>query len=248
MSRLHTLLLSAVAWVGFALVTVWMMAFLADLGVPRTVDGPPRVGTAAAVATDLGLLLLFAAQHSVMARRGFKARVRVPAALERSLFVVATDLVLVVLLACWQPFGGRVWQVGGPAAAGLWLVYAAGWVMAVAATFAVDHLELMGLRQAGWFSRSSVPSASGLQMTGVHAFVRHPLMTGLLVTVWVTPHLGASHLLFAVGASSYVWIGVRFEERDLRRTFGPGYDVYASRVPAIFPRLTARRTDSSASG
>lgn len=238
--QIIVLFLSALGWVGFTLVTIWTIGFLADVGVPRTVDGSHRVSATCAIATDLGLLLLFAAQHSVMARRGFKTRLRVPAVLERSVYVIATDLVLALLLACWQPFGGQVWQVDGPTSGGFWLLFAAGWVLAVAATFSVDHYELAGLRQAGWLTRSSTPSAGGLQVSGLHAFVRHPLMTGLLVAVWATPHLGASHLLFALGASSYIWIGTRFEERDLRRAFGPAYDDYASRVPAVLPRLTAR--------
>ncbi|MCV2392966.1 isoprenylcysteine carboxylmethyltransferase family protein [Actinotalea sp. M2MS4P-6] len=237
MPRLLLRVVPALGWVGFAFVTVWTMVFLTGRGLPRTVDGPHRVGTTAAVATDLGLLLLFAVQHTVMARRGFKARLRIPPALERSAYVLATDVVLAVLLVCWQPFGGRIWHVEGPPAAGLWLLYAAGCVLAIAATFAVDHYELMGLRQAGWFTRSGASSVDALHVGGLHALVRHPLMTGLLVTVWATPSMGASHLLYASGASLYIWIGTWFEERDLRRAFGTAYDAYAARVPAIVPRL-----------
>jgi methanethiol S-methyltransferase len=106
-------------------------------------------------------------------------------------------------------------------------------VLASAATFAVDHLDLLGLRQAGWApTRPSVPE---LSVGGLYALVRHPLMTGLLLAFWATPHLGASHLLFAVAATGYVAVGIRFEERDLRRTFGPAYDEYAARVPALVP-------------
>ena len=119
--------------------------------VPRTVDGPVRSTTSRALAIDLALLLLFAVQHSVMARQQVKAwlRRRIPAALERTAYVLATDACLVLLLVLWQPWGGQVWHVGGPAAVALWVLCGAGWVLAVASTFAVDHLELTGLRQAG---------------------------------------------------------------------------------------------------
>jgi methanethiol S-methyltransferase len=233
------LLLSALGWAGFNGVMLWTVAFLADVVVPRTVDGQHRVGWPAAVAVDLALLLLFAVQHSVMARPGVKAvlRRRVPAALERTTYVLATDLCLVLLLALWEPFGGDVWSVHGAAAVALWILCGVGWTLAIVATFAVDHLELTGLRQAGWAAARRYAPAGELEVAGLYAVVRHPLMTGLLLAFWATPHLGASHLLFATAASAYIAVGVRFEERDLRRTFGSAYDAYAARVPALVPRI-----------
>lgn len=215
------------------------MLFLADTGVPRTVDGHARMTTATAVLCDLALLSVFAVQHSVMARRRFKSRLRrrVPASLERTGYVLATDLVLALVLVCWQPFGGVVWRVEGPGAAVLWTLYAAGWLLAYTATFAVDHYQLMGLRQAGWCAQSAGSSTLDLRVTGLHRVVRHPLMTGLLVAFWATPHMGASHLLFAATASVYIAVGIRCEERDLRRDFGAHYDEYAARVPAVLPRV-----------
>ena len=242
-SRPISLLLSALGWVSFLVVVLWTIGFLAGVGVASTVDGPARTTPGVAVATDLGLLALFAVQHSVMARRAVKVWLRrwVPASLERTTFVLATNLCLVVLLVLWQPWGGQVWDVSGPAAMVLWSLFAGGWILAIAATFAVDHLELTGLRQAGWGrSGASAPSAE-LETGGLYAFVRHPLLTGMLLAFWATPQMGASHLLFAVGATAYIAVGVRFEERDLRRSFGAAYDDYAARVPALVPRLPGRR-------
>ncbi len=235
--------MSALGWAGFIVVTAWTMAFLADVVVPRTVDGTPRVGAAAAVATDLSLLLLFAVQHTVMARQRFKTwlRRRVPASFERATYVLATDVALTMLLVFWQPFGGRVWHVDGPFSEVLWALYAGGWALSIGATFAVDHLELVGLRQAGWAVGSRNRAPRGLQVAGLHAFVRHPLMTGLILCVWVTPSMGVSHLLYAAGASAYIAVGIRFEERDLRRTFGAAYDDYAARVGAVLPRPSTWR-------
>jgi protein-S-isoprenylcysteine O-methyltransferase Ste14 len=239
------LVLSALGWLGFLLVVVWTTAFLADVVVPRTVDGASRTTTPVAVTTDLGLLLLFAVQHSVMARTEVKAwlRRRVPAELERTSYVLATDVCLILLLVLWQPWGGWLWHVDGAAAVLLWVLCATGWVLAIASTFAVDHLELVGLRQTGW-APAKPAIDGGLQVHGLHAFVRHPLMTGLLLAFWATPHLGASHLLFALCASAYIAVGISFEERDLHRTFGTSYEDYASRVPALLPGLPTRRSRS----
>jgi protein-S-isoprenylcysteine O-methyltransferase Ste14 len=237
------LFIAAAAWLGFNAITVWTMAFLADVVISRTVDGPSRIATHWAISIDLALLLLFAAQHSVMARRSVKSWLsqRMPAALERTTYVWATNICLALQLVLWQPWGGEIWHVHGAAAFVLWTLCAAGWILAIASTFAVDHLELIGLRQAGWAQPGGTGANSGLQVGGLHAIVRHPLMTGLLLAFWATPHMGASHLIFALASTGYVAVGVRFEERDLRRTFGAPYDEYASRVPSLIPRASRPR-------
>jgi protein-S-isoprenylcysteine O-methyltransferase Ste14 len=232
---------SALGWVGFNVVMLWAVVFLADAVLPRTVDAPHRVGAAPAAAVDLTLLLLFAVQHSVMARRSVKAWLRrwVPAPLERTAYVLATDACLALLFLLWQPFGGQVWDVGGAGAVVLWSLCAAGWTLALAATYAVDQPALMGLRQAGW-GRPPEPVET-LETGGMYAVVRHPLMTGLLLAFWATPSMGAAHLLFALAASGYVAVGVAFEERDLRRSFGVAYETYAARVPSVVPGLRLGR-------
>lgn len=249
-SRLVSLFLSALAWVGFVVVVLWTVGFLAGVVVPRTVDGPARTTTGFAVAADLGLLALFAVQHSVMARREVKSWLRqwIPASLERTMFVLATDVCLVLLLLLWQPWGSQVWHVDGPGAAALWSLCSAGWLLAIAATFAVDHLELTGLRQAGWAASLTSAPVMELQTSGLYAVVRHPLLTGLVLAFWATPQMGASHLLFALASTAYVVVGMRFEERDLRRSFGASYDAYAVQVPALVPRVPIRRRPVSIAG
>jgi len=236
------LLISAAGWIGFNAITVWTIAFLTDAVLPRTVDGPPRTTTGRAITLDTALLALFAVQHSVMARRSAKAQLSrwVPAELERTTYVLATNACLALQLALWQPWGGEVWHLHGPAAVALWLLCGAGWLLAIASTFAVDHLELVGLRQAGW-ARPRVADG-GLQVGGLHAVVRHPLMTGLLLAFWATPHMGASHLMFAIASTGYIALGIRYEERDLRRTFGTSYEEYARRVPSLIPAPQRHRT------
>ncbi len=231
------LFLSAVAWAGFIVVTLWTVpSSRAESSLGPWTGRRARTPRPRSRSTWHSCSL-FAVQHSAMARPQVKAwlRRRIPAALERTSYVLATDICLVLLLVLWQPWGGQVWHVQGTASLVLWSLCAAGWLLAITATFAVDHLELTGLHQAGWAAPREAPRSNELEVGGLHAIVRHPLMTGLLLAFWATPQMGASHILFAVAGTGYIAIGIRFEERDLRRTFGAAYDAYAARVPGLLP-------------
>ena len=236
------LTLSAVAYAGFAVVVVWTVAFLAGVAVPITVDAPVRSAPGPSIAIDVGLALVFAVQHSAMARSPVKRALRrwIPPDLERAVFVMATVVCLTLLLMLWQPVAGWVWEVDGAAAVALWTACAAGWALALLSTFVVDHLEFIGLRQAGWRNPSGRTAAPLLVEDGVYGLVRHPMMTGLLVAFWCTPRMSVGHLLFAGSASLYIAVGVRLEERDLVHEIGPDYRRYARRVPALVPRLRQR--------
>ena len=236
---------SAAAYLFFLAVLLYSAGFLNDLVVPKGVDGPAGP-VPAAVAVDLGLLLLFAVQHSVMARPAFKrawTRV-VPAAAERSVYVLAASAVLALLYWQWRPVAGDAWRTGGALAAVILALYFAGWGLVVASTWMIDHFDLFGLRQAylHWSGRPYSP----LQFTARAAYglVRHPMMTGLLVAFWAAPVMTWGHLLFAAAASGYVLVGIHFEERDLRRELGPPYEEYARQVPMLLP-LPQRREDAA---
>jgi len=62
------------------------------------------------------------------------------------------------------------------------------------------------------------------------------MMLGLLLAFWATPDMTASHLFFAAVGTLYIAVGVRFEERGLRRELGRAYQEYTRRVPAVIPR------------
>jgi methanethiol S-methyltransferase len=159
----------------------------------------------------------------------------VPVPAERATFVLAASGALALLFWLWRPVAGTAWSVSGPPAALLLAAYAAGWALAIGATFAIDHLDLFGLRQALAFARGIEYRPPAFKERGLHRLVRHPLMAGFLVVFWATPRMTAGHLLFAAAATAYILAGTALEERDLRAALGDAYRSYARRVPALLP-------------
>src|SRR5689334_23147486 len=190
---------AVVVYLLFLVVLCYAAGFFAGFGVPKGIDQGSRAGGPAAVAVDLLLLLLFAVQHTVMARPWFKRRWTriVPEPAERTTFVLAASLVLALLFWLWRPIGGTVWSLSGPAAGTLWAVYTAGWAAAVISTFVVSHCDLFGLRQAWLHARRVRYSPPPFTDRGVYGRIRHPLMTGFLVVLWSAPVMTAGHMLFA---------------------------------------------------
>jgi protein-S-isoprenylcysteine O-methyltransferase Ste14 len=231
---------SACAYAAFLAASLWGVLFLADRGPVPTVDST-RTGPAwLAVLVDLGLWLVFGLHHSVMARARVKQWLTrfLPERVERSTYVLTVSLALGLVFWQWRALPATIWRIHTqPWVALAWIVFGAGWGIAIAATYMIDHWEFLGLRQAGWLS-SRPESPASVSRRWLYAWTRHPMMVGLLVAFWATPVMTAGHLLFAVAASGYIAIGVHFEERDLRRQFESAYDDYARRVPRFVPGLT----------
>jgi protein-S-isoprenylcysteine O-methyltransferase Ste14 len=227
----------------FLAVLGYAAGFFAGLGVPKGIDQGPRAAVPVAVAIDLLLLLLFAVQHTVMARPWFKRRWTriVPAPAERASFVLAASLVLALLFWLWRPVRPIVWSLPGQSADVLWAVYAAGWAIAVSSTFAVSHADLFGLRQAWLHARRVRYSPPPFTERGLYGRIRHPLMAGFVVIFWSAPVMTAGHVLFAAAATGYILAGIAFEEHDLIQGLGGTYAAYRVGVPALIPRPWLRR-------
>lgn len=228
------------SYLSFLAVSLYSVAFLADVLVPRTVDsGGPTTGTGAAVLIDAVLLSLFALQHSVMARPGFKRwwTKLVPQHVERATYVFATSAVLALIYWQWRPVPTELWDVTSPGwRAAIWAVYGIGWFWVVLMTFAFDHLDLLGLRQVARYFRGLGEKAPSFALPLSHRLVRHPMMTGFFTAFLVTPTMTVGHLVFALLGSGYILGAVRLEERDLATAL-PEYAGYAAVTPRFVPRL-----------
>jgi protein-S-isoprenylcysteine O-methyltransferase Ste14 len=227
------------------LVTYALMAgFVGGFEVVWSIDAPPAGASVAQVlAVDLGLLLLFAAQHSIMARPGFKrlwTRL-VPEPIERSTYVLISSVLLLALMALWQPIGGTAWSIEHPIGRVLaWTLFGAGWLMVPLVSLMIDHFDLFGTRQV-WLHRQGRPyEPPPFRVRALYRSIRHPLYVGWALAFWATPTMSLGHLLFASALTLYMALAVRFEERDLVRHFGQVYEDYRARVPMFVPRISAR--------
>jgi protein-S-isoprenylcysteine O-methyltransferase Ste14 len=234
-----------VAYVAFVATLTYLVGFLAGAVVPKGVDDGARGPTVVALAVDVGLLALFAGQHSVMARPWFKrwwTRL-VPTAIERSTYVLAASAVLALVMWQWRPLPDEVWSVrSGEGRALVWTVYLGGWGLALLSTFLIGHFDLFGVRQVlhRWRQRRYLEPE--FREPWLYRLIRHPLLLGFLIAFWAAPDMSAGRLLFAVVTSGYILAGARFEEHDLDHQLGESYRRYRQRVPGFIPLAGRKAT------
>jgi methanethiol S-methyltransferase len=250
-ARLAILLYALVSYAVFTVSFLYALGFVGNYVVPKTIDksidmpigvgGPANLGEA--IVVNLLLMSLFAIQHSVMARPGFKRwwGQFLPLACQRSTYVLLSSLILLLLFWQWRPIPAPIWQTSGIAAWLLIGLHWLGWLIAFAATHMIDHFDLFGLRQAFAALRGAEISGQSFRTPLLYKIVRHPIMLGFLLAFWATPEMTAGHLLFAIANTAYILLALQFEERDLIAEFGMTYQQYRRRVPMLVPRLFTRR-------
>lgn len=240
MRRILAITYGVLAYALFLAVFLYAIGFVGGFLVPKTIDSGASGAIWWAVLVDLGLLGLFAVQHSLMARPGFKRwwTKLVPRSVERSTYVLFSSLALALLFWQWRPLAGEVWSVEAPSGrALLWGLFAVGWGLVLASTFMISHAHLFGLRQVYDRFREREPASPGFQTPGLYRHLRHPIMLGFVIAFWATPEMSLGHLLFAAAASGYILVGVTLEERDLVNAFGARYRAYREQVPMLLPGL-----------
>ncbi len=245
MNRFLALAYGSVSYLIFFGTFLYAIGFVAGAPLPTTLDGGaggPALGRA--VAIDALLLMLFAIQHSVMARPGFKCFLTrfVPETIERSTYVLASSLAMIALFAFWQPMPQVVWQVSDPILrAALWILFAGGVAMILLSTALIDHFELFGLRQVVSHFRGKRAVSKRFVTPLFYKHIRHPLYVGWFTFFWATPDMSVGHLLLAIGTTAYTLVAIVFEERDLADALGREYVRWRAETPAFLPRL--RRAD-----
>ncbi len=241
------LLYGSVAYLLFLVTFLYAIGFLSNAVVPKSIDsGTPGPWLPSLLINAL-LLGAFAVQHTIMARPGFKARWTkvIPKPIERSTFVVATCIILLTLYWQWRPMPATVWDVRSEAARwGLYALSAGGWLLVLYSSFLIDHFDLFGLRQVVLHFKERPYTHPGFAMPVLYRLVRNPLMLGFLIAFWSTPTMSQGHLLFSLLTTTYIFVGITFEERDLLRLLGDDYRRYRAATPMVLP-LPRRGTSAS---
>ena len=237
MGRVIAFVYGVVCYAIFFVTFLYAAGFVGGFLVPLSLDSAPVGPFGTSLLIDLGLLALFAVQHSVMARPAFKrvwTRI-VPEPVERSTYVLASSVALILLFWLWQPLGGVVWDVQNPVGrAMLWGGFAFGWLLVLVTTFLINHFDLFGLRQVWLHLRGQPYRPLTFGTPGPYRLVRHPLYVGWFFAFWATPTMTVAHLVFALMTTAYILVAIQFEERDLVAAH-PEYESYRARVPMLIP-------------
>ena len=241
------------AYAAFLVTILYAIGFVGNWVVPKSIDSGMTGPLIDSMLINTMLLGLFAVQHSVMARQGFKRWWTrfVPPSTERSTFVLLSSLALLLLYWQWRPIPEPIWTVQNPViATALVAISFFGWGLLFASTFMLSHFELFGLSQV--FARlfRMQPPAAKFHTPLLYQLVRHPIYLSFLLAFWATPSMTAGHLLFAIATTGYILIGIQLEERDLIGMFGDQYRSYRERVSMLLPlpgRKPVDRADRHAS-
>lgn len=238
MSRFLALVYGTVSYVMFLGVLLYAVGFVGGFLVPKTIDSGTVEPLGTSLLVDVLLLALFAVQHSVMARPAFKRWWTrfVPRPIERSTFVLLTNLILILLFWQWRPIPGYVWSTESDVVATILIVlFWGGWGIVVVGTFLIDHFGLFGLRQVVLYFQGKEAVRPPFMTKGFYKYVRHPLMLGFIIAFWATPDMSIGHLLFAVVTTAYILFAIQLEERDLIAVHGETYRAYRRDVSMLFP-------------
>lgn len=238
MKRALVFLYGVVSYAIFFATFCYALGFIGNLHVPKSIDSGATGPLGTALLINAALLGVFAIQHSVMARKGFKnwlTRI-IPRAAERSTYVLLSSLCLILLFTQWRPMGGVIWDVQDVAArALLYTLFAFGWAMVLVATFLINHFDLFGLRQVWLYLRGKEYTPLQFRTPWLYKYVRHPLYAGWFLAFWATPTMTVAHLVFAIATTTYILIAIQLEERDLIEAHGESYKRYREQVPMIIP-------------
>jgi len=249
MKRLGILLYGIFSYLIGVAALVYLIAFLFNLYVPKTIDSGMQGNTLIAMLVNVGLIALFGFQHSVMARRGFKTWLEqfIAPAAERSTYLLLTALVTFTLCLGWQNLPEILWRIENPVISYTLLgVGLAGWGLVLFSTFLINHFDLFGLRQVWLYLRNRNYTHLPFKTVSLYRYIRHPLMTGVFIGIWITPVMTVGHLLFALCMSVYVLIGVYHEEKDLIREFGEKYRQYIKATGRFIPSFNSLRNRANA--
>mmetsp|Transcript_34141 Transcript_34141/g.75119 ORF Transcript_34141/g.75119 Transcript_34141/m.75119 type:complete len:314 (+) Transcript_34141:248-1189(+) len=199
--------------------------------------------TGTGILIDVALLLAFIIPHSILARTEVKAMMNLSPALERPFFVLQTTIFMHLQMQFWQEFDAPlIWNVQEPYSWAILALFLFGFLFLFTATFALDHFWLFGLSQGYGidfnkaFGLAATDDADGFVVRWHYALCAHPIMTGMMIGLFATPTMTASHLLFSVVNTAWMVGAIKhLEEPQLTDLIGERYSEYLATVPRYVP-------------
>jgi methanethiol S-methyltransferase len=238
MGRIAAFLYGLAAYLLFFFTFLYAIGFVTGVAVPKTIDTGPVVPIGEALIVNILLMTLFALQHSVMARKPFKQWLTqyVPAAIERSTYVLLASLALVLLFWQWRPIPDVVWEITSPQiATNITAISFFGFALVLLSSFLINHFELFGLHQVAINVAGRTMPEPRFKTPVLYKVVRHPIYLGFIIAFWAAPVMTVGHLLFATVTTAYIFVGIYLEERDLVQLFGEQYKRYRAQVGMLVP-------------
>jgi methanethiol S-methyltransferase len=238
MGRIAAFLYGLAAYLLFFFTFLYAIGFVTGVAVPKTIDSGPVVPIGEALIVNILLMTLFALQHSVMARKPFKQWLTqyVPAAIERSTYVLLASLALVLLFWQWRPIPDVVWEITSPQiATNITAISFFGFALVLLSSFLINHFELFGLHQVAINAAGRTMPEPRFKTPVLYKVVRHPIYLGFIIAFWAAPVMTVGHLLFAAVTTAYIFVGIYLEERDLVQLFGEQYKRYRAQVGMLVP-------------
>lgn len=238
MGRVLALIYGAVAYGFFLGVFLYAIGFVGNFYVPKSIDSIGEFPFGQALLINALLLTIFALQHTVMARKGFKAwwTKIVPESIERSTYVIFANSALALLFWQWRPMTEIVWDFEGtPLGMILDIMFWVGWLTVLLSTFMINHFDLFGMRQVSYYFQKKEMPALEFTTRFFYSFVRHPIMLGFIIAFWSAAKMTQGHLLFAVATFGYILVALYFEEKDMVSNLGDQYRSYKKRVSMLIP-------------
>ena len=224
--------------IGFASLLFWILS-ISHLIPEISIDRTPEIPIVYAVLKNIGLVLLFAVPHSVMARKSFKNWITriLPRPIERSTYVLQAGILLSILVWNWEPIGGKIWTIeeGSLLYYTMYVFFFLGWTILFISTFLINHFDLFGLRQTYLELLNKPYTDLEFKVVSFYRYTRHPLYFGGIMGLWCTPEMTVTHLVFAILLTAYFFIGALYEEKDLKSNFKTKYADYMKKTPMMIP-------------
>tara|TARA_R110002074_G_scaffold122612_9_gene257394 strand:+ start:17313 stop:18050 length:738 start_codon:yes stop_codon:yes gene_type:complete len=238
MKKVLIVIYGIIAYLIFLISFLYAIGFVGNILVPKSIDSGVEIPLMTALLINVGLMSLFAIQHSVMARPIFKEWFNkyINPAIERSTYVLLSSLILILMYWKWQPMTTIVWDTDGLVSTIIMVVFFSGWVIVFLSTLMISHFELFGLTQIYQNFKDQSMTTPKFQVNWFYKLVRHPIMLGFIIAFWAAPTMTFGRLLFAAVTTAYILIAVKYlEEKDLKHLIGKDYEAYQKNVPMIIP-------------